>query len=111
MNMEELYSIYLAYLKICIDLRLIEKGCCLFLNSFKVKVAYLNQNEQIKKNINQNYADFLNFNDTPNEKTGSNKVSCRTLKGKYTGYNNRQEEVISLFMKNGYLYCSAGGPT
>jgi len=58
MKIEELYSIYLTHLKICTDLRLIEKGCCLLLNSFKVKVAYLNQNEQIKNNINQNYADF-----------------------------------------------------
>ena len=41
----------------------------------------------------------------------SKKVSCRALTGKYKGYHNKWEEVIYLFMKNGSLYCSAGGPT
>jgi len=62
-------------------------------------------------NVNQNDADFYIFNDAPNEKPGANKASWKALTGTYKGYNDRQEEIIKLFMKNGYLYCSAGGPT
>jgi hypothetical protein len=29
----------------------------------------------------------------------------------YQGYNDRQEESVKLFIKNGYLYSSAGGET
>ncbi|WP_428327700.1 serine hydrolase domain-containing protein [Mucilaginibacter sp.] len=62
-------------------------------------------------NVNQNDADFYIFNDAANDKPGANKASWRALTGTYKGYNDRQEEIIKLFMKNGYLYCSAGGPT
>ncbi|WP_183572405.1 serine hydrolase domain-containing protein [Mucilaginibacter sp. X5P1] len=62
-------------------------------------------------NVNQNDADFYIFNDAPNEKPGTNKASWKALTGTYKGYNDRQEEIIKLFMKNGYLYCSAGGST
>jgi CubicO group peptidase (beta-lactamase class C family) len=62
-------------------------------------------------NINQNNADFYIFNDFRGEKWGENKLSWNALVGSYKGYNNRQEEIIELFIKNGYLYCSDGGPT
>jgi hypothetical protein len=62
-------------------------------------------------NVNQNDADFYIFNDAANDKPGANKASWRALTGTYKGNNDRQEEIIKLFMKNGYLYCSAGGPT
>jgi CubicO group peptidase (beta-lactamase class C family) len=61
--------------------------------------------------VNKYNADFYIFNDSPNEKPGANKPSWRALTGLYKGFNNRQEQIITLFMKNGYLYCSAGGPT
>ena len=62
-------------------------------------------------NVNRNDADFYIFNDGPNDKPGANKASWKALTGTYKGYNDRQEESIKLFMKNGYLYCSAGGAT
>jgi CubicO group peptidase (beta-lactamase class C family) len=62
-------------------------------------------------NLNKNDADFYIFNDSPNEKPGANKPSYNALTGSYKGYNDRQQEIIKLYMKNGYLYCSAGGAT
>jgi len=61
--------------------------------------------------INQNDADFFIFNDAPGEKPGANKVSWKAMTGTYQGYNDRQPESVTLSMKNGYLYCSAGGET
>ena len=62
-------------------------------------------------NLNKSDADFYIFNDSPNEKPGPNKPSYNALTGSYKGYNDRQEDIIKLYMKNGYLYCSAGGAT
>jgi len=62
-------------------------------------------------NVNEHDADVYFLNDTPSEKAGPDKASWKALTGTYKGSCDRQPETIRLFIKNGYLYSSAGGAT
>ena len=62
-------------------------------------------------NVNEHDADVYFLNDAPKEKAGPDEASWKAITGSYKGSCDLQPETNRLFMKNGYLYSSAGGTT
>lgn len=58
--------------------------------------------------LSQSEAEFMPFNDSPNDQPGANKPEWQSFVGDYQGQSYGNPVTTKVFLKNGYLYVSWG---